>query len=278
MLSGLTAIEQPLPLYFGCPAWGCKEWVGKIYPPKTPPSKFLYHYSRQFNTIELNTTHYRIPSTQMIQQWKESTPESFRFCPKIPQTISHRRNLMEGQDLVTQFTTAVAGLEQRLGVCFMQLPPHFSVDRAAELIHFLRHFPTEIPLSVEFRHESWFEGFPQAEGVFEQMENMGISTVITDVAGRRDVLHQRLTTGTLVLRLVGNNLHPSDFPRVDGWLAKLQSWKAQGLQQAYLFLHEPDDVNCPEYAEYMVKKANPALGLNLKGPKLGQQFIQSSLF
>ncbi len=278
MLQSLSPVEADLPVYFGCPAWGCKEWVGKIYPPKTPAAKFLYHYSRQFNTIELNTTHYRIPTTAMIQNWKEATPSRFRFSPKIPQTISHRRNLLEGQELVTQFSQAVLGLGEKLGISFMQLPPHFGVDRGAELIHFLRQFPTEVPLSVEFRHESWFENSAQAEEVFEAMEELGISTVITDVAGRRDVLHQRLTTGSLVLRLVGNNLHPTDFPRVDDWLERVKAWQSQGLQEAYFFLHQPDDVNCPEYAEYFVKKANPKLGLKLNGPSLGQQFVQGSLF
>lgn len=265
-------------LYFGCPAWGCKEWIGKIYPPKTPASKFLYHYARQFNTIELNTTHYRIPTASMISQWKEAVPRNFRFCPKIPQSISHRRNLLEGQDLLTEFCASIANLEDNLGISFMQLPPHFTVNRAAELIHFLKGFPQEIPLSVEFRHESWFEGGTAVEQVFEAMESLGISAVITDVAGRRDVLHQRLTTPNLVLRLVGNSLDPTDYKRVDDWLERVGQWREKGLKEAYFFLHQPDDVLCPEYAVYFVDQANTGLSLNLKGPEIGNQYVQGSLF
>lgn len=278
VLEGSNHSPTDFGMYFGCPAWGCKEWVGKIYPPKTPANKFLFHYSRQFNTIELNTTHYRIPTESMIRQWKEATPGHFRFCPKIPQSISHRRNLMEGKELVTQFTASVAGLEDKLGISFMQLPPHFSVERSAELLHFLQHFPQEIPLSVEFRHESWFEEHPGVEQVFEELAKLGISTVITDVAGRRDVLHQRLTTPNAIVRLVGNSLDPSDFPRVDDWLERMKVWREKGLHQAYFFLHQPDDVLCPEYAEYFVKEANQRLGLSLKGPELGRQYVQGSLF
>lgn len=49
--------SQSHELFVGAPAWGHKEWVGKFYPLKTPATKYLYHYSRYFTTIELNTTH-----------------------------------------------------------------------------------------------------------------------------------------------------------------------------------------------------------------------------
>ncbi|RZA02049.1 MAG: DUF72 domain-containing protein [Moraxellaceae bacterium] len=74
----------------GAPVWGVKGWEGKVYPLGTDTKDFLHHYSRQFNSIELNTTHYRIPDLETIRRWRAATPEGFRFCPKFPQSISHQ--------------------------------------------------------------------------------------------------------------------------------------------------------------------------------------------
>ena len=77
--------------FVGPPIWSNKEWVGKIYPTTAKEKDFLYHYTRQFNTIELNVTHYQIPTEATIQRWREASAPGFRFCPKWPQEISHER-------------------------------------------------------------------------------------------------------------------------------------------------------------------------------------------
>ena len=60
-------------IYFGCTGWAMKEWVGKFYPHKSKSKEFLKHYAKQFTTIELNTTHYRIPSPELVENWYEMT-------------------------------------------------------------------------------------------------------------------------------------------------------------------------------------------------------------
>jgi len=95
---GTASILAKLPqsksqLYVGCTGWGMKEWIGTVYPAKTKAKDFLHHYARQFSTIELNTTHYRIPTPETVIKWRDTTPADFRFCPKIPQSISHSRDM-----------------------------------------------------------------------------------------------------------------------------------------------------------------------------------------
>ena len=80
-------------VYFGATGWSNKEWVGKWYPGSAKPKDYLYHYTRQFNTIELNTTHYRIPDNRTVDRWRETAPDGFLFCPKVPQLISHMRRM-----------------------------------------------------------------------------------------------------------------------------------------------------------------------------------------
>ncbi len=254
--------------YIGCTGWSMKEWVGKVYPEKTKAGDFLRHYSRQFNTIELNTTHYRIPDWVTIQKWKAEVTDDFRFCPKLPQTISHSNNLgISGHELPA-FCESIQQLDEKLGCCFMQLPPYFGVDRLPVIERFVERFPSHIPLALELRHESWFGDNPAAAPLFQLLEAHRMAAVITDVAGRRDVLHMRLCNGTAMIRFVGNRLHPSDFQRVDTWVARLATWFAQGLQEVYFFTHEPDNLMAPELARYVFEKASLIEGVRTRGPKL----------
>jgi uncharacterized protein YecE (DUF72 family) len=266
--------------YMGGTGWTMKEWVGTLYPADAKQKDFLRHYSRQFNTIEMNTTHYRIPTDTLVEKWKKESEPDFKFCPKIPQTISHSSNLGMNSGLIEQFTEAIGGLGEKLGCCFMQMPPYFGADRLPVLEQFLKHFPLHIPLAIEVRHESWFESVKNAVKLFSTLEKYNTSTVITDVAGRRDVLHMRLTTNTAMIRFVGNGLHMTDYTRLNDWMWRIDSWYEQGLENVYFFLHEPEETHVPEVAAYLLKILKPFPRYNIRGPKITSENLgqQISLF
>src|SRR5438309_893913 len=115
--------RKPSRIGIGCPVWGVKDWVGQVYPVKTNPKDFLFYYSRQFNSIELNTTHYRIPDAETIRRWRETVPDDFRFNPKLPQEISHHHPLTPDSNQFREFIHNIMGLEDKLGMTFLQLPP-----------------------------------------------------------------------------------------------------------------------------------------------------------
>ncbi len=253
--------------YMGGTGWAVKEWVGNLFPADAKQKDFLKHYSRQFNTVEMNTTHYRIPTAAMVEKWKTESEADFKFCPKIPQVISHSADLGVNAGLIESFTSAIEGLDEKLGSCFMQMPPYFGADRLSVLENFLKYFPQRIPLAVEVRHESWFNSIKNATQLFNILEKYNISTVITDVAGRRDVLHMRLTTKTAMIRFVGNGLHPTDFTRLNDWMWRIDSWYEQGLETVYFFLHEPEETQVPELASYLLKILKPFPRYQIRGPK-----------
>ncbi|MCS6969166.1 MAG: DUF72 domain-containing protein [Cytophagales bacterium] len=265
--SNLPPRQGQVQVYVGCPVWACKEWVGSLYPPHARAKDYLYYYSRQFNAIELNSTHYHIPDNATISRWIEVTPSSFRFCPKILQEISHRLMLRPSKEVIQTFCKPIAALGNRLGMAFLQLPPSFAPAQLPVLAAFLKDFPREIPLAVEFRHPAWFQGpagyqpFDHAAALLEQQN---ISTVICDVAGRRDVLHQRLTTGKTLIRFVGNGLHPSDYTRIDAWVERLKEWIDKGVEQVYFFVHEPNNALAPQLANYLINKLNERVGTSLR--------------
>jgi uncharacterized protein YecE (DUF72 family) len=246
-----------------------KAWVGPWYPAGTKDKEFLLQYGQQFNTIEHNTTHYRIPDRATVLRWRDSVPADFRYCPKIPQTISHARDLGLHGPQIQFFCDAIRDLDEKLGCCFMQLPPYFSVQYLPALDRFLAFFSnTGIPLAIEVRHESFFQKNTALESLFQILQSHSVTTVITDVAGRRDVCHMGLTTGRVLVRFVGNGLHPTDYTRVDAWAERLAHWVANGLQEAYFFCHEPDNLLAPDltaYAASVFQKKMP--DATLRGPK-----------
>lgn len=272
---------QATKIYIGCPVWGDKDWVGKIYPTGTKPKEFLHYYATQFNSIELNGTHYNFPTEILIEKWKADVPTYFKFCPKLTQDISHFQRLVNTQGMVDDFCGAIRYLEQNLGTCFLQLPPNFSPRNIDDAIRFVEYWPKDVALSIEFRHTGWFSDKAAQKEMFAAMQYHNIGAVITDVAGRRDACHQRLTNSTVFIRFGANDLHPSDYPRMQAWAAQLHQWVQQGAKTIYFFLHTPIRHYNLELAIYMVDRLNK-LGYNLQAPyefkKPEKINPQSSLF
>ena len=273
------AVNNQLPkqLYIGCTGWSMKEWVGSIYPKGAKAKDYLEHYGKQFNTIELNATHYKIPDEKTIQQWIADTPNDFKFCPKVPQTISHSKDLGLSSHTIALFCDMMLLLETRLGCAFIQLPPYFGADRLLILQQFIERVAVRIPLAIELRHESWFQNTTALSTLLDTCAAYSASMVITDVAGRRDVLHMALSSTTTMIRFVGNGLHPTDYQRIEAWIERLAQWYDSGLETVYFFPHEPDNLLAPQLADFLFKQAAP-LKVKTRGPRFMDTGHQIELF
>ena len=86
------------------------------------------------------------------------------------------------------------------------------------------------------------------------------------MAGRRDVLHQAVTGKTVVIRFIGNDLHPTDYTRIDAWVLKLKEWFDMGLHEVYFFIHQPDNMNVPTLSEYLATKIEASFEAKLTKP------------
>ncbi len=269
-------------IFVGAPVWGKKEWIGQLYPPKTSPKDFLKFYALQMNSIELNTTFYRIPEPTTVLNWKQSVPADFRFCPKVFQGISQFTQLAEIPKLLNQFCEAVQLFDQNLGTCFLQLPPYFGPERILILKRFFKLLPARFPLAIEFRHPDWFQDHRLIEGAFQLLSEHSISPVITDALGRADVLHGSLTTSRVLIRFLGNSLHPSDFTRIEYWVTRLGEWLAAGIHEVYFFMHQPEEAGAIELVQFFVDRLNQAYGkshgIHLQGIELSRAQPQIELF
>jgi uncharacterized protein YecE (DUF72 family) len=251
-------------LQLGTPAWAHREWIGKIYPKGCKPADFLHHYSRQYSTIEFNSSHYQIPTQQQTTKWIEKVSPEFLFCPKVYQGISHAAHGLQNSTLLKSWLSFLERLGGHCGPCFLQLPPSFDYRQKAELHQFLKLWPREFQLAIEFRHPSWFAQGSVLPMLGEYLFQRGIGVVITDVAGRRDVLHSTVTADFTMIRFIGNGLHPSDADRMQLWSKRLAELRDHGLRRAFIFIHEPDDILCPEMTNIAVETLNAQMGLNLR--------------
>ncbi len=177
-------------IYIGCAKWNKTDLKG-FYPKGTKDE--LKYYATQFNSIELNATFYSLPSPEQVLTWKEKTPPNFKFFPKITNTVSHFRRLINVTDVVTDYATSVLNFGDQLGMVFLQLHDNFKPKDFDRVEKFVKDWPKEVPLAIEVRSAEWFEE-ENFEKFSQLLEENNIANIIVDTAGRRDMLHMRLTS------------------------------------------------------------------------------------
>lgn len=253
--------HDPIEVYVGYPKWNKLDLKG-FYPRGTKDE--LSYYATQFNAIELNATFYNTPSKQQIETWRDKTPDHFKFFPKISQSISHYRRLLNCTEKVTDFVDSTVLFDDKLGMSFLQLIENFKPKDFDRLAHFLRTFPKGYPLAVEVRNVEWFK--PEiSKAYYALLQETQKTNIIVDTPGRRDMMHMHLTTPTAFIRFVSSD-SPIDYIRLDEWISVLKEWKDAGLQQIYFFIHQKIEIDSPLLASYFIENLNRAIGTNIHIP------------
>jgi uncharacterized protein YecE (DUF72 family) len=248
--------------FVGCAKWNRTELKG-FYPRGTKDE--LAYYSTQFNSIELNATFYQMPNWQQVETWKNKTPDNFKFFPKITGTISHYKRLIDVGVLVNDYCNTVSNFGEKLGMVFLQLHDNFKPKDFDRLYKVLSEFPKGVPLGVEVRNAEWFADEQIANEFCSLLEKNNMAHIIVDTAGRRDMLHMRLTSPVAFVRYVGAN-HPSDIQRLDEWVERIAKWQSEGLKKLYFFVHQNIELESPLLASHFIGKLNAELGFSLKLP------------
>jgi uncharacterized protein YecE (DUF72 family) len=184
----------------------------------------------------------------------------------VVQDISHKKRLNEAKSLTDEFCVAVSGLEEKLGMVFLQMPDNFKPKFFDRLESYIKDFPKNFPLAVELRNEEWFNDKEVADKVAELFKKYKVTNVIVDTAGRRDIIHMRLTTPVAFVRYVGAN-DKSDYDRLDPWIERISKWKKEGLKELYFFVHQNLELESPLLSAYFIEKLNKELGVKLHVPE-----------
>jgi uncharacterized protein YecE (DUF72 family) len=246
----------------GCAVWAYKEWVGNLFPTGSSAKNFLRLYSDRFTTVEGNTTFYSIPDAETVHRWKTETPHSFRFCLKLPRTITHGGLLASAIPQTLTFLQQMEELGDRLGPFFAQLPPSYSPAQLEDLTTFLQDFPRTMPLALEVRHPAWFQA-PYADQLNDRLTQFGIGRVLLDTRPIYDCpddpqryserrkphvpLQPAITAPFALIRYISHPDSNLNQPYLEAWAALVHQWLNQGTQ-IYFFVHCPVERYSPDNA------------------------------
>ena len=144
-------------LRIGCSGWSYKDWAGHFYPKDLAAKDYLKFYSEVFDSVEIDSSFYRIPNQSMINQWKSNTPATFVFSPKLPKKITHDNKLENSDSTLLYFYSVLSRLGPKLGPIAIQLPPSIKLSTHLEIMKkFISQLSTDFKHAIEFRHKSWF--------------------------------------------------------------------------------------------------------------------------
>ena len=163
------------PVRIGCSGWNYDDWRGGLYPEGLGKGRWLERYAEVFDTVEVNSTFYRLASRDAVRRWVDQTPEDFVFAAKASRYLTHVRRLKEIETGIARYYERIEPLVEagKLGPVVWQLPASFRADQkllraVLPLLPHGRH-------CFEFRHESWFR--PE---IYELLRAHGAALVIGD--------------------------------------------------------------------------------------------------
>ena len=162
-------------LRIGCSGWSYRDWRGVVYPQKLPQRLWLDHYQRLFDTVELNSTFYRLPSAAAVEGWAAAAHPGFLFAVKLGGFGTHRMKLRDAPTWLPNHLDRALRLGEHLGPNLVQLPPSWKRN-AERLDEFLSAAPTTIRWAIELRDSSWLH-----DEVFDVLRRHGAALCIHDL-------------------------------------------------------------------------------------------------
>ncbi len=178
----------------GCSGWSYDDWRGVVYPADAPARTWFAHYAERFDTVELNTTFYRLPDPSTVEGWASQAPPGFCYAVKVGQFASHRRKLREPETWLGNHLDRVHRLGPALGPNLVQLPPRWRRD-VPRLADFLAAAPKDLRWAVELRDPTWLH-----DEVFATLAEHGAALCLHDLLDHHPWL---LTTDWTYVRFHG---------------------------------------------------------------------------
>jgi uncharacterized protein YecE (DUF72 family) len=156
-------MREQAAIHLGTSAFTAAGWERSFYPAGLKPADHLIDYAEHFDTVEVDSTFYRIPSLSTVRAWHAKTPPGFLFAAKVPQTITHEKVLVDCDEELKKFLAAMDCLGEKLGPLLFQFgyfnKKAFSgVDEfLTRLVPFLEKLPRGYKFAVELRNKSWLD-------------------------------------------------------------------------------------------------------------------------
>jgi uncharacterized protein YecE (DUF72 family) len=222
---------RPGAVRIGCSGWNYAHWRGLIYPAGLPPRRWLDHYATLFDTVEVNSTFYRLPKRQAVANWVAESPPGFLFAIKASRYITHVKRLRELRDGIAILYDRIEPLleSDKMGPILWQLPATFKRhdERLAEALGAL---PRSERHCFEFRHESWF-----ADDVYALLRRHGVALVIGDHPQRPFQSHELTTDWTFVRFHYGRRGRGGNYSEteLEEWAERVRAFRRHGDVYCY---------------------------------------------
>ncbi len=204
----------------GTSGWSYDHWEGLFYPQNLPKPQWLNYYTEHFDTVELNSSFYRLHKRRAFEGWKEKTPPGFLWAVKGSRYITHIKRLTDPEETLSRFYESVEGLGEKIGPILFQLPPSLKFDHTL-LNTFLKALKKGYRYTLEIRHPSWIS----AESM-EILKEYQVAFCVSDTAGRFPY-HEAITANFIYIRLHGSKkLYASDYTEAElrEWVRKIGEW------------------------------------------------------
>ncbi|NIP43308.1 MAG: DUF72 domain-containing protein [candidate division Zixibacteria bacterium] len=187
----------------GTSGYSFLDWIGPFYPPGTQKGKMLDYYVQHFNTVEVNSSYYRIPHPKVFEAMIRKVPQDFEFMIKAHQSLTHdRKDIMEPTARFRESLLPFKGTNMLSGI-LLQFP--YSFKYSEENLEYVRKSSDLLigqDVFVEFRHSGWVR-----DEVFKTLESEGISYVSVDEPALEGLIEPeaQTTSETAYIRLHGRN-------------------------------------------------------------------------
>jgi len=245
--------EEDINNYFiGTSGWNYETFIGSIYEKDTPKRKYLEHYSKFFNSVELNASFYRSFPQKTWQGWYRRTPKDFLWSVKAPKLITHIKKLKVDKNTIDRFFSMVTILKEKLGVVLFQLPPSLEYDSSL-FDAFLTLLPKDIKISIEPRHKSWF-----IEDFYKKLRERDIALVFSDTGGKYP-FEKVYTANFLYIRLHGTkSLYRGayGYKGLKPWIEIIESFSGA----SYIYFNNTADGSAAQDALLLKKLLNGHIG------------------
>lgn len=229
---------DPGRLRVGTSGWTYDHWRGNFYPKGLAQTKWLEHYARSFDTVEINATFYRMPTESAVEHWRATAPDGFVYAVKGSRYITHIRRLLDVDDEIERFMDRMKPLGESFGPLLWQLPPTMEID-LARLDSFLSCLPSGRRHAFEFRHASWF-----VDDVYELLSRHGVALV--QACGERVRTEFRATAPFVYARFHGSAKYHSTYTpqRLEPWADFLGRQLAEG-RDCYAYFNNDEGGHAP---------------------------------
>lgn len=205
----------------GCSGWQYPHWRGDFYPAELPVRLWFDHYARQFDTVEINNTFYRLAEAQTFRSWRARAPKGFVFAVKASRFLTHMKKLKDPAAPLELFFSRAKELGRTLGPVLYQLPPRWPVN-IERLEEFLEALPGRRQHVLEFRDPSWYR-----DDVLALLERHRVALCLHDMEGSASGM---LEVGPLVyVRFHGTQRYSGSYS--DERLERWAGWMSERLRQ-----------------------------------------------